>query len=125
MLFEAHKRVDQLKSNTSWKNAGVYDPEGVRGTHVIYVLGDASNPEKYGGLPANPSVPLFVRLWKYPLKWLRGKGISPGRLRGFLHRVRYGAKKVGGRGKKGLAREPIIPYGHTPRKGTSPRIPLP
>jgi formate dehydrogenase iron-sulfur subunit len=100
MLFEAHKRVDQLKANTSWKNAGVYDPEGVRGTHVIYVLGDASNPEKYGGLPANPSVPLFVRLWKYPLKWLGGIGIAAGVLGVFMHRVRYGAKNVEGEEKR-------------------------
>ena len=32
-------------------NAGVYDPSGVGGTHVIYVLRDATHPEKYGGLP--------------------------------------------------------------------------
>src|SRR5260370_1657665 len=106
MLFEAHKRVDQLKSNTSWKNAGVYDPEGVRGTHVIYVLGDASNPEKYGGLPANPSVPLFVRLWKYPLKWLGGIGIAARVLRGLMHRVPYGAKKGEGEEEKASGGEP-------------------
>jgi formate dehydrogenase beta subunit len=37
MLFEAHKRVDQIKTNTSHQKAGVYDPDGVGGTHVIYV----------------------------------------------------------------------------------------
>src|SRR5260370_13824894 len=78
MLFEAHKRVDQLKANTSWKNAGVYDPEGVRGTHVIYVLGDASNPEKYGGGPPNPSGPPFVRMSEFPLQWLGGDRRSRG-----------------------------------------------
>src|SRR5215472_3262924 len=76
MLFEANKRVTQLKANTSWKNAGVYDPQGVGGTHVIYVLGDATNPEKYGGLPADPSVPFMVKMWKGPLKWLGGLGID-------------------------------------------------
>ncbi|HEY6274083.1 MAG TPA: formate dehydrogenase subunit beta [Terriglobales bacterium] len=96
MQIEAEKRVVQLKANTSWKNAGVYDPEGVGGTHVIYVLGDARDPEKYGGLPANPTVPIFVRLWKGPLKWLGGVGMVLGVLGVFMHRVRYGAKRVEG-----------------------------
>jgi formate dehydrogenase beta subunit len=100
MLFEAKKRVDQLKANTSWKNAGVYDPEGVKGTHVIYVLGDARDPEKYGGLPANPTVPIFVRLWKGPLKWLGGFGVIAGVLGVFMHRVRYGAKHIEGEEKR-------------------------
>src|SRR5260370_25039677 len=94
MLFEAHKRVDQLKANTSWKNAGVYDPEGVRGTHVIYVLGDASNPEKYGGLPANPSVPLFVPLWQSPLESVCRIVNGPGLHRVLLHRARLCAMQV-------------------------------
>jgi formate dehydrogenase iron-sulfur subunit len=102
MKAEAEKRVSQLKANTSWKNAGVYDPEGVGGTHVIYVLGDARDPEKYGGLPANPTVPLFVRLWKGPLKWLGGTGIVLGAVALFGHYVRFGPKpyESGEGGKK-------------------------
>src|SRR6266436_6652602 len=45
MLFEANKRVTQLHDNTSYSKAGVYDPQGVGGTHVIYVLHDATDPE--------------------------------------------------------------------------------
>ncbi|HEV2987858.1 MAG TPA: formate dehydrogenase subunit beta [Candidatus Angelobacter sp.] len=90
----ANKRVDQLKANTSYKDAGVYDPDGVGGTHVIYVLHDAKNPEKYGGLPADPRVPLMVRLWKGPLKWLGGMGMIFGVLGVFMHRVKYGPKHV-------------------------------
>jgi formate dehydrogenase iron-sulfur subunit len=100
MLFEAEKRVAQLKANTSWKNAGVYDPDGVHGTHVIYVLGDARDPEKYGGLPANPTVPFFVKMWKGPLKWLGGLGMAAGVLGVFMHRVRFGVKVVEGEEKK-------------------------
>jgi formate dehydrogenase iron-sulfur subunit len=100
MLIEANKRVTQLKANTSWKNAGVYDPQGVSGTHVIYVLGDASDPQKYGGLPANPRVPFFVQMWKGPLKWLGGLGIAFGVLGVFMHRVRYGVKQVEGEEKR-------------------------
>src|SRR5437899_10814344 len=41
--------------------AGVYDPAGVGGTGVIYVLHDMTNPEAYGGLPKNPRIPWVVR----------------------------------------------------------------
>src|SRR5205823_3128699 len=92
MKMLAESRVTQLKENTSYKDAGVYDPEGVSGTHVIYVLHDAKNPELYGGLPANPRVPLFVQLWKGPLKWLGGLGMTLGVVGVFLHHVRYCAK---------------------------------
>ena len=50
----AENRAAQLREHTSHKNAGVYDPPGVGGTQVIYVLHDIPNPEAYGGLPANP-----------------------------------------------------------------------
>ena len=88
----AEKRVAQIKANTSHKDAGVYDPEGVGGTHVIYVLHDAKNPEKYGGLPADPSVPFFVKMWKGPLKWLGGLAMGLGVAAVFGHYVRYGPK---------------------------------
>jgi formate dehydrogenase iron-sulfur subunit len=93
MLHEAEARTKQLKDN-GFQDAGVYDPQGVGGTHVIYVLHDAKNPEKYGGLPADPRVPLMVRLWKGPLKWLGGLGMIAGVLGVFMHRVRYGPKEV-------------------------------
>ena len=107
MRAEAEKRVEQLKANTSWKNAGVYDPGfkddsvgSIGGTHVIYVLGDARDPEKYGGLPSNPTVPIFVRLWKGPLKWLGGAGMLLGLAALFGHYVRYGPKPYDEGGKK-------------------------
>ncbi|HKF23153.1 MAG TPA: formate dehydrogenase subunit beta [Candidatus Angelobacter sp.] len=92
MKFEADKRVTQLKAN-GHKDAGVYDPQGVGGTHVIYVLDRASEPEKYE-LPADPTIPFFVKMWKGPLKWLGGIGIAAGVLGVFMHRVRYGVKDV-------------------------------
>lgn len=93
MKFEAMKRVDQLHAN-GHADAGVYDPSGVQGTHVIYVLNDAKHPEKYGGLPADPHVPIFVKLWKGPLKWLGGIGMVAGVLGVFMHYVRFGPKEV-------------------------------
>jgi formate dehydrogenase iron-sulfur subunit len=93
MKFEAEKRVNQLHAN-GHADAGVYDPSGVKGTHVIYVLGDAKHPENYGGLPADPRVPVFVKLWKGPLKWLGGIGMVAGVLGVFMHYVRFGPKEV-------------------------------
>src|ERR1051326_2337804 len=105
MKFEAIKRVNQLKAN-GHADAGIYNPGdpdttppasrrgSIGGTHVIYVLDDARNPEKYGGLPASPSVRIFVKLWKGPLKWLGGIGMVAGVLGVFMHYVRFGPKEV-------------------------------
>jgi formate dehydrogenase iron-sulfur subunit len=91
MLALAQKRVDQIKPAHS--NAGIYDPAGVQGTHVIYVLHDAANPEKYS-LPKDPSVPFFVKMWKGPLKWLGGIAMGLGVAALFGHYVRYGPKQI-------------------------------
>ena len=90
----AQNRAKQLREHTSHKNAGVYDPAGVGGTHVIYVLHDIEHPELYGGLPKDPRVPLLVRLWKGPLKWLGNLAIAAGILAAAGHYVRFGPKRV-------------------------------
>ena len=56
----AETRAAQLREHTSHKDAGVYDPAGVGGTHVIYVLHDINHPERYGGLPKDPQIPWMV-----------------------------------------------------------------
>jgi formate dehydrogenase iron-sulfur subunit len=94
MLGLANERADQIKRETSHKNAGVYDPSGVGGTHVIYVLHDKDKAEQYGGLPQNPTVPFFVKMWKGPLKWLGGIGMAAGVLGVFMHYIRFGPKEV-------------------------------
>src|SRR5215469_2081760 len=93
MLDMANKRVEQIKRETSHKNAGVYDPSGVDGTHVIYVLHDMNKTEEYN-LPADPTVPFFVKMWKGPLKWIGGIGMVAGVFGVFMHYVRYGPKDV-------------------------------
>jgi formate dehydrogenase beta subunit len=90
----AEKRAQQLKEHTSHTNAGVYDPAGVGGTHVIYVLHDIDHPEAYGGLPANPRVPWTVKLWKGPLKWLGNLAMIGGLIGVTLHYLRFGPKQV-------------------------------
>src|ERR1700694_2634564 len=50
MKFLAEARAKQLRDHSNFPKAGVYDPPGVGGTGVIYVLHDASQPELYGGV---------------------------------------------------------------------------
>jgi hypothetical protein len=92
MKAVAEKRAAQLREHTSYKNAGVYDPAGVGGTHVLYVLHDISNPEAYGGLPKDPRVPWLVRMWKGPLKWLGNLAMTAGVLGVAAHYLRFGPK---------------------------------
>jgi formate dehydrogenase iron-sulfur subunit len=95
----AQRRAKQLRDISGFGNAGVYDPAGVGGTHVIYVLHDASNPEIYGGLPKNPTIPWSVKLWKHPLKWLGNLAMVGGLLGLAVHYLRFGPKIVPGADK--------------------------
>jgi formate dehydrogenase beta subunit len=94
MLDVAGKRVTQLKAN-GFPNAAIYDPPGVGGTSVVTVLTHGDRPELYG-LPRDPSVPLAVRLWKGPLKWIGNLAMLGGVLGVFVHFVRYGRKNLEG-----------------------------
>src|SRR5690606_6769860 len=58
----AEKRVLELKER-GYVAAGIYDPPGVGGTHVMYVLKHADKPE-LEGLPKDPQVSPLVSLWK-------------------------------------------------------------
>jgi formate dehydrogenase iron-sulfur subunit len=91
----AETRAQQLRENSGFKNAGVYDPPGVDGTHVIYVLHDITIPEAYGGLNPNPHVPWSVKFWKGPLKWLGNLAMAGGILGLAVHYIRFGRKRVG------------------------------
>ena len=90
----AEKRAAQLRGNSGYLDAGVYDPPGVGGTGVIYVLHDAKHPELYGGLPSNPRVPILVQLWKKPLRWVGNLGMLVGVFGVFIHYLRFGPKIV-------------------------------
>ena len=88
----AEARAVQLREQSGFPNAGVYDPESIGGTHVIYVLHDTTEPEIYGGLPANPTIPASYTAWKWIAK-PAGLGLALLGLVGvFFHRVLYGPK---------------------------------
>lgn len=94
MLAQAERRVEQLRAE-GYKNAAVYNPEGVGGTHVIYVLPYGDTPEIYG-LPNNPRV-TFVNLWKGPLRWLGNTVLFGGILGAVLHYFRFGPREANGK----------------------------
>ena len=73
MLNAAEARVMQLKKR-GYAHAGVYNPKGVGGTHVMYVLHHADQPSLYHNLPDDPKIATPVNLWKGILKPLSAAG---------------------------------------------------
>ncbi len=67
MTALAAERVEDLKER-GFENAGLYDPQGVGGTHVMYVLHHADKPSLYAGLPDDPRISPVVEAWKGPAK---------------------------------------------------------
>jgi formate dehydrogenase iron-sulfur subunit len=61
MKFLAEERIHELKER-GFEKASVYDPAGVGGTHVMYVL-PHGDPELYR-LPKDPHVSPLVALWR-------------------------------------------------------------
>ena len=93
MVDHANERIADLKSR-GFENAGLYDPAGVGGTHVMYVLHHADDPARYANLPKDPVVSPMVRLWKGATKPLGVLAIAATALAGFLHYIRTGRNVV-------------------------------
>jgi len=89
MLDFGAERIVDLKER-GFANAGVYDPPGVGGTHVVYVLQHADRPELYHGLPADPKISPLVWLWKGVAKPLALAAMVGAVFVGFFHHVRVG-----------------------------------
>ena len=93
MLDLAHHRLEDLQER-GFKQAAVYDPVGVHGTHVFFVLPHGDQPEAYG-LPRNPRVSPVVALCR------SGFGRAAGvftmfavLVAGILHYMRHGPLEV-------------------------------
>ena len=89
----AETRITDLKER-GYDKAGLYDPQGVGGTHVMYVLHHADKPSLYHGLPDNPTISPLVSLWKgiaKPLATLALAGVALGSL---FHYVIKGPNEV-------------------------------
>ena len=93
MQEHAAERVRDLKER-GFDKAGLYDPDGVGGTHVMYVLHHADQPALYSGLPNAPAISLLVGLWKGLAKPLALLAMGATVLAGFFHYVRVGPNRV-------------------------------
>src|SRR5215468_8201777 len=93
MKLHAAERIEDLKSR-GFQNAGLYDPEGVGGTHVMYVLHHADQPHLYSGLPDKPHIGRSVRLWRGWTKTAALAAMAFTALAGFFHYIRVGPNET-------------------------------
>ncbi|KTT33649.1 formate dehydrogenase [Pseudomonas oryzihabitans] len=93
MKEHAAERIVDLKSR-GYENAGLYDPAGVGGTHVMYVLHHADQPQLYNHLPKDPTISPSVGLWKGITKPLALFAMGAAVLAGFFHYVRVGPNRT-------------------------------
>jgi len=89
----AEERIADLKER-GFDKAGLYDPEGVGGTHVMYVLHHADRPNLYADLPANPTISPLVSLWKGVTKPLATVALGLAALGGLFHYIIKGPNEV-------------------------------
>ncbi|MFT0545281.1 formate dehydrogenase subunit beta [Allopusillimonas ginsengisoli] len=93
MKLHAEHRIEDLKSR-GFDNAGLYDPYGVGGTHVMYVLHHADKPGLYSDLPKDPQISPMVSLWKGVAKPLGVAAMAVTALVGFFHYIRTGPNET-------------------------------
>jgi formate dehydrogenase iron-sulfur subunit len=110
MQQHAAERIEDLKSR-GFENAGLYDPSGVGGTHVMYVLHHADQPQLYNGLPENPRISPTVKLWKGFSKPAALAVMAFTALAGFFHFVRVGPNEVSTHDEDAAKRELEKPNG--------------
>ena len=92
MLDYGAHRVEKLKQR-GFDKAGIYDPAGVGGTHVVYVLHHADKPEIYSGLPKDPHISPMVEVWKGITKPVMSAVLGVSVLAGFFHYMTKGPKE--------------------------------
>jgi len=92
MKAHAADRITDLNSR-GYTNAALYDPPGVGGTHVMYVLQHGDQPEIYG-LPKDPAISAMVELWKGIAKPLGIAAMAFVGLAGLFHYVTKGPNEV-------------------------------
>ncbi|MDD5036869.1 MAG: formate dehydrogenase subunit beta [Methylococcaceae bacterium] len=93
MKEHAAGRIADLKER-GFKNAGLYDPAGVGGTHVMYVLHHVDKPELYNDLPKDPQISPMVSFWKGIAKPFATAGLLFTALAGFFHYVTVGPNET-------------------------------
>jgi len=93
MVALSEKRITDLKSR-GFDKAGLYNPPGVSGTHVMYVLHHADQPSLYAGLPDNPRISLIVEMWKGVSRYAGLAIVGLSALAGVVHYMLAGPNRV-------------------------------
>jgi len=127
MQQHAAERVEDLKSR-GFDQAGLYDPPGVGGTHVMYVLHHADQPQLYAGLAPDPHISSLVGLWKGVGKPIALAAMAFTALAGFFHFVRVGRNEIDEPDEAGRAagsrRRAAAQRSATPRRATTGQAPM-
>ncbi len=89
----ADLRIKDLKSR-GFDKAGLYDPPGVSGTHVMYVLHHADKPHIYANLPDTPRISPLVKVWKGAAKYAGLGVIGLSVIAGVVHYFTQGPNRV-------------------------------
>ncbi len=93
MLHHAQERLIDLKER-GFQKAGIYNPPGVGGTHVMYVLQHADKPELYNNLPKDPGISTEIIIWQGIAKTVMNVGLGAAILAGLFHYVTQGPNEV-------------------------------
>ena len=93
MIEQADTRIADLKGR-GFDNAGLYNPLGVGGTHVMYVLHHADKPEIYAGLPKDPHISALITVWKGAFKIVGLATLALATIGGFFHYITAGPDEV-------------------------------
>jgi len=88
MVAYGEKRASDLQER-GFQNAGLYNPQGVGGTHVMYVMKHADRPELVD-LPKDPTISPMVTLWKGLAKPLGVAAVIGATVAGFFHYMKVG-----------------------------------
>jgi formate dehydrogenase iron-sulfur subunit len=91
MKRRAEKRAEVVKAD-GHAFASVYDPQGVGGTGVIYVLKDKA--ERYQALPTDPKIDPKVKFWKGSFKLMSGAAFGLSLVGAALHYLIAGPRKT-------------------------------
>nr|MBP7453933.1 formate dehydrogenase subunit beta [Ottowia sp.] len=93
MLTYGESRVTELKTR-GYEQASVYNPAGVGGTHVMYVLQHGDKPQLYANLPQNPTISATVAFWKGLAKPIALATMVGAAVVGFFHHMKQGPLEV-------------------------------
>ena len=88
MVDYGERRAGELRER-GFRKAGLYDPQGVGGTHVMYVMKHADRTELVD-LPQDPTISPMVSLWKGVAKPLAVAGMVGALFAGFFHYMKVG-----------------------------------